>query len=91
MYLELLNSILRQDDSWGIQSRVNIDHAIQGVVVRLRARSIDADGISFSLSHLTLLADGLNGARADKQQAQEVAPVERKLIDLSLADELSHR
>ena len=47
--------------------------------------------LPFSLPHLALFAGGLHGACANEQQVQEVAPVQRQLLHLFLADELRDR
>jgi len=84
--LELLDGILRQNHSRRIQGLIGIGKSVQCVVVRLRTTSIDADGIARTLAHLALLADRLDRTSSDKKQAQEVAPVQRQLIHLLLAN-----
>ena len=42
-----------------------------------------------ALAHRALFTGGLDGAAVQKQQLQEVAPVQRQLRDLPLGDDLS--
>ena len=88
LHFEFLDRILRQDDGRGVQSGVRIDQPVQGVIVGGRPAAIDADGVSFSLPHLALLARSLHGASANEQQVQKVAAIERQLLHLLLADQL---
>ena len=85
---EFLDSILRQNYGGSIQRRVRVDQAIQCVVIRGGPPAVDADCIAFPLAHLTLFPVRLNRAGANEKQTYEVAPVERQIIDLPLADQL---
>ena len=86
--LELLDGVLRKDHSRRNQSRVRVDQAIQRVVVAFRAAAVHADGIAFSLAHRALLTADRDGAGAHQEQLHEVAPVQRKLFNLLLADQV---
>jgi hypothetical protein len=50
-----------------------------------------ADGVADALPHPALLARGLDGAGAEEEQLQEVAPIERELGHLLLGDRLADR
>src|SRR5206468_12742059 len=51
----------------------------------------DADGVADALPHRTRLATSLHRTRAEKQELQEVATVERQLRDLLFSDRLPDR
>ena len=77
MNSELLDGILRQNHSRSIKCCVRIDQTIESVIIRGWAATINADGVAFTLAHLTLFPIGLNRARANEQQTYEIAAVQR--------------
>ena len=67
---------MRQNYSRSIECCVRIDQAIEGVVIRRWAATIDADGVAFTLAHLTLFPIGLNRARANEKETNKIAAIQ---------------
>ncbi len=89
--LEFLDRVLRQDHRRGNQGRVSVDQAVESVVIAFGAAAVDADRVAFALAHRALFTADGDGARTHQEQLHEVAPVQRKLFHLLLADQLRQR
>src|SRR5581483_4585362 len=88
--LELLDSILGENDCGSIESSIGIDQTIECVIVRGWTAAIDTDCIAFALAHLPLFAVSLHGAGSQEQQAHKISVLDRQLFDLRRRDGLCH-
>ena len=89
LFLELLDGVDRQDRGRRAERGIDVGRAVDHEVVRRRPRSHDADRVAGALAHVALLAVGLDGARAQEQQLEEVAAIQRQLGDLLFGDGLA--